>query len=382
MIDFHGSTGYGQAFTDSISGDWGGKPLEDLQARPGRRAGAYSFLDGERVCALGASYGGYMINWIAGSGPTASAAWSTTTASSISDRCTTPPRSCGSRVGARRPLFRQPRGLRAAQPANHVDKWQTPMLVIHGELDYRVPVTQGIMTFTALQRQGIESRFLYFPDENHWVLKPHNSIHWHEQVNARLWLPCRPAPWSRAARSRSLPASARLCRPEGIQVLDDARGGQDGAGAPMRLAGVSSLPRDHRAEDVDRLVGADDLHGGRLADDGVVRPLETRPARRRPCGRFPGSRPLHHRTGPGRAAFPGRRCPAAPGATGRRRREALHVGTAATVEQAIALGQLERVRMPVLIVDRHHVRVAGQHHASRPPPDRWRRTGWPCCRPR
>ena len=71
-------------------------------------------------------------------------------------------------------------------PANFVKNWRTPMLVIHGELDYRVPVTQGIATFTALQRLGIPSRFLYFPDENHWVLNPSNSIQWHQLVNE--WL--------------------------------------------------------------------------------------------------------------------------------------------------------------------------------------------------
>jgi dipeptidyl aminopeptidase/acylaminoacyl peptidase len=84
------------------------------------------------------------------------------------------------------PYYRNPEGYEKHNPALYVDRWQTPMLVVHGELDYRVPVTQGIAAFTALQRRGIESRFLYFPDENHWVLKPHNSIHWHEQVNA--WL--------------------------------------------------------------------------------------------------------------------------------------------------------------------------------------------------
>jgi dipeptidyl aminopeptidase/acylaminoacyl peptidase len=84
------------------------------------------------------------------------------------------------------PYYDNPEGYEKHNPALFVDRWQTPMLVIHGELDYRVPVTQGIAAFTALQRRGIESRFLYFPDENHWVLKPHNSVHWHEQVNA--WL--------------------------------------------------------------------------------------------------------------------------------------------------------------------------------------------------
>ena len=71
-------------------------------------------------------------------------------------------------------------------PVNHVKDWKVPMLVIHGQLDYRIPVEQGIAVFTALQRRGIESKFLYFPDENHWVLKPQNSVLWHDTVNG--WL--------------------------------------------------------------------------------------------------------------------------------------------------------------------------------------------------
>lgn len=187
MIDFHGSTGYGQAFTDSISGDWGGKPLEDLQLGLAAALEKYSFLDGDRVCALGASYGGYMINWIAGQWPDRfrclvnhDGIFDNRSMYYATEELWFPEWEHGG------PYFRNPEGFERHNPANYVDRWQTPMLVIHGELDYRVPVTQGIMTFTALQRQGIESRFLYFPDENHWVLKPNNSIHWHEQVNA--WL--------------------------------------------------------------------------------------------------------------------------------------------------------------------------------------------------
>ena len=84
------------------------------------------------------------------------------------------------------PHFSNPENYELHNPVNHVDRWQTPMLVIHGELDYRVPVTQGIGAFTALQRKGIPSKFLYFPDENHWVLKPQNSVQWHNVVNE--WL--------------------------------------------------------------------------------------------------------------------------------------------------------------------------------------------------
>jgi dipeptidyl aminopeptidase/acylaminoacyl peptidase len=187
MIDFHGSTGYGQDFTDSISGDWGGKPLEDLKLGLAAALDQFDFLDGDRVCALGASYGGYMINWIAGN-------WSDRFRCLVNhdglfdnrmmyyttEELWFPEWENGG------PYFATPDTHEKFNPANHVDKWQTPMLVIHGQLDYRVPVTQGIATFTALQRKGIESRFLYFPDENHWVLKPNNSIRWHEEVNA--WL--------------------------------------------------------------------------------------------------------------------------------------------------------------------------------------------------
>jgi dipeptidyl aminopeptidase/acylaminoacyl peptidase len=187
MIDFHGSTGYGQAFTDSISGDWGGKPLEDLKLGLAAALERYDFLDGDRVCALGASYGGFMINWIAGQWPDRfrclvnhDGVFDNRSMYYTTEELWFPEWEHGGTY------FDNPEGYEKHNPALFVDRWQTPMLVIHGELDYRVPVTQGIAAFTAAQRRGIESRFLYFPDENHWVLKPHNSIHWHEQVNA--WL--------------------------------------------------------------------------------------------------------------------------------------------------------------------------------------------------
>ena len=187
MIDFHGSTGYGQAFTDSISGDWGGKPLEDLKLGLESAVERYEFLDGDRACALGASYGGYLINWIAGQWPDRfrclvnhDGVFDNRSMYFTTEELWFPEWEHDG------PYYENPEGYEKHNPALFVDRWQTPMLVIHGEFDYRVPVTQGIAAFTALQRRGIESRFLYFPDENHWVLKPHNSIHWHEQVNA--WL--------------------------------------------------------------------------------------------------------------------------------------------------------------------------------------------------
>jgi dipeptidyl aminopeptidase/acylaminoacyl peptidase len=182
-IDFHGSTGYGQGFTDSISGDWGGKPLEDLQKGLAAAVERFAFLDGERVCALGASYGGYMVNWIAGRWPERfrclvnhDGIFDLRSVYYATEELWFP------EWEFRGPYWQQEELYEAHDPARHVERWRTPMLVVHGALDYRVPETQGLAAFTALQRRGVPSRFLHFPDENHWVLKPANSLLWHETV--------------------------------------------------------------------------------------------------------------------------------------------------------------------------------------------------------
>lgn len=192
FIDFHGSTGYGQAFTDSISGDWGGKPLEDLQKGWAAALEKYDFLDADRACALGASYGGYMINWIAGNWFDAdgNSPWKclvnhdgvfdTRSMGYVTEELWFTEWENGGTV------YEVPDNYEKFNPARHVSKWKVPMLVIQGEKDYRVPVDQALGAFTALQRRGIESQLLYFPDENHWVLKPQNSIQWHNTV--KDWL--------------------------------------------------------------------------------------------------------------------------------------------------------------------------------------------------
>jgi dipeptidyl aminopeptidase/acylaminoacyl peptidase len=191
MIDFHGSTGYGQAFTDSIRGDWGGKPLIDLQKGLDEVLDRNPWIDGERVCALGASYGGYMINWIAGNWPRRfkclvnhDGVFDQRMMYYGTEELWFPEWEQGG------PYWENPSGHEKHNPAQLVARWQTPMLVIHGALDYRVPDGQGIAAFTVLQRRGIPSQLLYFPDENHWVLKPANSILWHDTVLAWLerWL--------------------------------------------------------------------------------------------------------------------------------------------------------------------------------------------------
>ena len=191
MVDFHGSTGYGQAFCDSIRGDWGGKPLADLQKGLAAALERYRWMDGDRVGALGGSFGGYMVNWIAGNWP---------------DRFRCLVNHDGN-IDERMAYFdteelwfpewdhvgtpwENPEGYEKHNPVRFVQNWKTPMLVIHGAQDFRVVDTQGLGTFNALQRRGIPSKLLYFPDEGHWVLKPHNSIQWHDTVLAWLdrWL--------------------------------------------------------------------------------------------------------------------------------------------------------------------------------------------------
>ncbi len=190
MVDFHGSTGYGQAFTDAINGDWGGKPYEDLMMGLDHALARYPFLDGARVCALGASYGGYMVNWIAGQTDRFRCLVShdgnidERTAYLMTEELWFPEWEHGG------PLWANPEGFAKHDPIDHIGKWKTPTLVIHGATDYRVVYTQGLATFTALQRRGIPSKLLFFPDENHWVLKPQNSKQWHDTVIGWLdqWL--------------------------------------------------------------------------------------------------------------------------------------------------------------------------------------------------
>ncbi|MFT3885506.1 MAG: S9 family peptidase [Flavobacteriales bacterium] len=183
MIDFHGSTGYGQAFTDAISTHWGDRPLEDLQKGWAYALRTYPFLDGGRAAALGASYGGFMVNWIAGN-------WKAPWKCLVSHDGMFDARSMGYTTeeqwfsewenGAN--VYTDPAKYDTFNPALHAKDWSVPMLIIHSDQDHRIPVEQGIGAFTALQARGVPSEFLRFPDENHWVLKPQNAMQWHNTV--------------------------------------------------------------------------------------------------------------------------------------------------------------------------------------------------------
>ena len=183
-VDFHGSTGYGQAFTDSIRNNWGGWPLEDLQKGLAFATSQDPQLDADRACALGGSYGGYMMNWIEGQWPDRfkcivqhdgvfdARAMAYETEELWFDEW---------EHGAKA-YFEDPAAFEKWNPVNYVQNWKTPQLVITSEKDFRIPYTQGLAAFTALQRRNIPSRLVIFPDENHWVLKPKNSIQWYDEV--------------------------------------------------------------------------------------------------------------------------------------------------------------------------------------------------------
>ncbi|HKY31044.1 MAG TPA: S9 family peptidase [Candidatus Polarisedimenticolia bacterium] len=189
-IDFHGSTGYGQAFTDAIRGDWGGAPYEDLMAGLDHVLATHDYVDGTRMGALGASYGGYMVNWIAGQTDrfrclvSHDGEFDMMAGYYTTEELWFPEWEQGGTPWEKREVYER------FSPSTYVHRWKTPMLVIHGALDYRLPETEGFAAFTALQRLGVPSKLLHFPDENHWVLKARNSILWHETVIGWLdqWL--------------------------------------------------------------------------------------------------------------------------------------------------------------------------------------------------
>jgi len=184
MINFHGSTGYGQKFIDAINGDWGGAPYEDLMKGLDYAEKTYPFIDKDRECALGASYGGYAINWILGHTQrfkclvshdgmfNAESAWGTTEELWFND------------WEFKGTLYDNRSMYQKWSPHQYAKNFKTPTLVIHGQRDYRLDVSEGFQLFTTLQMEGVPSEMLYFPDEGHWVLQPQNSRLWYETVNA------------------------------------------------------------------------------------------------------------------------------------------------------------------------------------------------------
>lgn len=178
-----GSTGYGQQFTDDVSGDWGGKPYDDIMKSVDAVA-AMPFVDKDRIGAAGASYGGYMVNWILGHNDDGrfkvlvshDGVYNLRSMANGTEELWFPD------WEFRGTPLTNPEMYKKFSPDTYGDHFKTPTLVVHGELDYRVPIGQGIELFTQLQRQKVPSKLLYFPDEGHWVLKPQNSEFWYHTV--------------------------------------------------------------------------------------------------------------------------------------------------------------------------------------------------------
>ena len=183
MINFHGSTGYGQKFIDAINGDWGGRPYVDLMRGLDYVERTYPFVDRDRECALGASYGGYMINWILGHTTrfkclvSHDGMFNTESAYGTTEELWFPEWEFKGTPWTNRAMYRR------WSPHLFAANFKTPTLVVHGQLDYRLDVSEGFQLFTTLQRLGVPSKMLYFPDEGHWVLKPQNSQLWYKTVN-------------------------------------------------------------------------------------------------------------------------------------------------------------------------------------------------------
>jgi dipeptidyl aminopeptidase/acylaminoacyl peptidase len=185
MPNPRGSFGYGQKFVDEISGDWGGKVYTDIMNGAAYVA-SMPYIDRERVGAAGGSYGGYMVNWIEGHNNDSRVKFSALASHDGVYNLT-------SMYGATEELWfpewefkgtpwTNPEMYAKWSPHMFVKEFKTPLLVIHGDMDYRVPIGEGLQLFTALQRQGVESKLLVYPDEGHWVLKPQNSELWYNTV--------------------------------------------------------------------------------------------------------------------------------------------------------------------------------------------------------
>ncbi|KAF2831459.1 dipeptidyl-peptidase-like protein V precursor [Ophiobolus disseminans] len=178
-----GSTSYGQDFVDAIQGNWGGTPYYDLVAGFDWIKDNLKYVDTDRAVGLGASYGGYMMNWIQGHGlgrqfkalVTHDGVFSMS-GQMASEELYFPFHDLNGT------LWKNPEAWAKWDPSRFTDKWDTPHLIVHSELDYRLTISEGLAAFNVLQSKGVHSQFLTFPDENHWVLKPENSLMWHEVV--------------------------------------------------------------------------------------------------------------------------------------------------------------------------------------------------------
>jgi dipeptidyl aminopeptidase/acylaminoacyl peptidase len=181
MPNPRGSTGYGQKFIDDINGDWGGKPFDDIMAVVDYAA-SLKYVDPDRMAAAGASYGGYMVDWLLGHTTRFKALVSHDGVFDLRSMAASTEELWFPAWEFKGMPWDNPDMYARWSPSYFVKDFKTPTLVVHGEQDYRVPLDQGLQLFTALQTQKVPSKLLVFPDEGHWVLKPQNSLLWYKQV--------------------------------------------------------------------------------------------------------------------------------------------------------------------------------------------------------
>jgi dipeptidyl aminopeptidase/acylaminoacyl peptidase len=188
LVNFHGSTGWGQSFTASILGRWGDQPYRDIEAATDHLV-QLGLADPDRMAVTGGSYGGYLVSWIASQTGRYRCAVNHAGVCDFQTQYAT-----DITQGRRRSLGGEPwkniEGLDRWNPFRHANGFSTPMLILHGESDYRVPHAQGLALYNVYQAMGLPSRLVIYPDENHWILKPQNSRHWYGEVLGWLgrWL--------------------------------------------------------------------------------------------------------------------------------------------------------------------------------------------------
>ena len=183
MINPRGSPGYGEKFEAEVSRDWGGKVYDDIMKGVDAAIGKYSFIDGTRLAAAGGSFGGYMVDWIATHSDrfkcliSHAGSWNQVSMYGATEELWFMDWEFGGPPWSKPELYKK---YSPSEYAAALGKYKTPTLVVGGELDFRIPYTQDLEFFTALQRQGVPSKLLLFPDEGHWVLKPQNSELWYK----------------------------------------------------------------------------------------------------------------------------------------------------------------------------------------------------------
>lgn len=183
LVNFHGSTSFGNAFGKSIVGAHGDKPFTDIMKATDHLLANYSFIDSTRMGAAGGSYGGYLVNWIAGHTNRFKALISHAGVYNLMGQFASDVTYERVKNYNGAPWEGRYEEINRYSPAFFADRFTTPMLIIHGEKDYRVVVTQGLEIYGVLKGKGVDSRLVYFPNENHWILQPQNSIYWYKEVH-------------------------------------------------------------------------------------------------------------------------------------------------------------------------------------------------------